>query len=332
MKAPMFGAAAALLAAACGPDEGREGKSPPPPASRAAAEAPSYTSTARLQVVPVWREIAATVRSLEHIQASAETAGRLLKVHADVGDHVRAGQLLAEIDASALEASLTVAVAAVELAQAEADRVRRLRDEKIAPEQEWDRAQTRLRQAQAQLAIAEIQLARAQVLAPVDAVVEARVVGPGDLAVPGTPLFQLYDPLQVCLEAQVPVGDRDFAGLGATLSWSLGHREGASAVSEVAPSSDSRSRTVRIRVPLAGLEGPGDRPAPGDFGTLRYRVGERQQVVVPAAAVFRVGQVEMVLVKADRGWVRRAVRTGAVRQAEVEVLSGLAGGEEIGLP
>ena len=327
-----WGWAVALAAAACGPGPEGNGKGGPPPAARAGAAAPASSTTAERLVVPVWREIAATVRSLEHIQASAETAGRVLRIHFDVGDHVRAGELLAELDASALEATRTAALAAVELAQAEADRVRRLRDEKVAPEREWDRAQTSLRQAEARLELAEIQLAKAKVLAPADAVVEARLVGPGDLAVPGTPLFELYDPRQVCLEAQLPVGDRDYAGLGAALAWNLGAADGQSRVSEVSPSSDPRSRTVRIRVPLGGLGAAGDPPAPGDFGTLRYQVGERDRIAVPAAAVFRVGQVEMVLVKEARGWVRRAVRTGASRDGEVEVLSGLSGGEEIGLP
>ncbi len=330
MKPWRWGVAAAALMAACGPGEG-EG-SAPPPASRSVPPTPSAVVTARREVIPVGREIAATVRSLEHIQASAETAGRILRVHADVGEHVAAGQLLAEIDDSSLVAARNAAQAAIELAEAEAARVKRLRDEKIAPEREWDRAQTSLRQAQAQLEMAEIQLAKAKVLAPADAVIEARLVGPGDLAVPGTPLFQLYDPRQVCLEAQLPVGDRDFAGLGAELRWTMGEKRGRGRVSEVAPRSDPRSRTVRIRVPLQTGAGAGEDPAPGDFGILRYQVGERELIVVPAAAVFRVGQVEMVLVRTEQGWRRRAVRTGAVAGEEIEIQSGLAGDEEIGLP
>jgi RND family efflux transporter MFP subunit len=320
--------AALVLLTGCG-GEG-EVHAPPRPAGIPAVEPPAGEAKAERAVVPLRRELAATVRSTEHIQASAETAGRVLRVHADVGEFVKAGDLLAELDDSSLQAALTAARAAVELAETEAARVKRLRDEAIAPEREWDRAQTVLRQAQAQLELARIQQSKARVLSPVDAVVEARLVGPGDLAVPGTPLFQLYDPTQVCLEAQLPVGDREYAALGAELDWRIGAHHGRGAVSEVAPRSDPRSRTVRIRVPLDA--DAGERPWPGDFGVLLYRVGEREQVQVPAAAVFRVGQVEMVLVRLDGVWHRRAVRTGGRIGDRLEILAGLAGGETVGLP
>ncbi|RMH05491.1 MAG: efflux RND transporter periplasmic adaptor subunit [Planctomycetota bacterium] len=320
---------ASALLGACGPDAPEAG---PAPAGLERPSPPAATGSAVLCDLPVERELAATVRSLDHIQAAAEVQGRVLRIHADVGDRVRAGQLLAELDDQPLRAAVDAAEAAVELARVEADRVRRLRDERVAPEREWDRAQTALRQAEAQLEMARIRLGKARVLAPVDAVVEARLVGPGDLAVPGAPLFRLYDPARICLEARLPVGDREHVGLGTELEWAIGDRSGRAAVSEVAPSADPRSRTIRIRVPLTGAGEEGFEPAPGDFGTLRYTVGLRSLVCVPAAAVRRVGQVEMVLVRSGRGWERRAVRTGRRLGEQVEILSGLAGGEEVGLP
>ena len=72
---------------------------------------------------------------------------------------------------------------------------------------------------------------------------------------------------------------------------------------------------------------------PGMFGRLRLPVGEREVVRVPAAAVERVGQLETVLLQGDGRWSRRLITTGAaLPDGAVEVLSGLAGGETIGLP
>ncbi len=323
-----------LLFVACTPSGGGRAEGAPPAVSQqSAVPVPASTVRAIRRKVPVYREVAATVRSLDHIQVSAEIRGRVLRVHADVGDQVKKGQILAELDPETLRAAREEAAAGVELAAAEAERVRRLRDEKVAPEREWDRAQTNLRQARARLQLAEIDLAKARVQAPVDGIVEARLVGPGDLAVPGKPLYSIYDPSRVCLQTRLPVGDREHAELGARLQWVLDSVEGSGPVSEVAPSADPRSRTLRIRVPLApDLLIRGERPAPGDFGTLRYQIGEREEVSVPRAAVFHVGQVETVLVEEGGRWVRRAVRTGTVHGDQVEILAGLKGGEEIGLP
>lgn len=321
----------ALGLAACGSGEG------PGPAARpplpGLQEAPARTATARREVVPLWREVPSTVRSLNHIQVSSEITARVLRVHAETGQRVHKGDLLAELDPSSLLAAREAALAALDLARAEEERARRLHEQKVVSDRELDAARTALRRAEADLRLAETNLAKARIVAPVDAVVEGREVGPGDLAVPGRPLYLLYDPRELCHEAHVPVGDREFVALGTVLPWRLGDQEGEGPVSEVAPSSDPRSRTVRIRVPLPpGLKVNGEEPAPGTFGTLRYRVGEREQISVPVEAVQRVGELEMVLVREDGGWERRMVRTGAREGDRVEILSGLEGGEEVGLP
>ncbi len=70
---------------------------------------------------------------------------------------------------------------------------------------------------------------------------------------------------------------------------------------------------------------------PGMFGRLQLPVGEREVVRIPASAVARTGQLETVLVQSDGGWQRRLVTTGAkLPDGEVEILSGLAGGETVG--
>jgi hypothetical protein len=67
------------------------------------------------------------------------------------------------------------------------------------------------------------------------------------------------------------------------------------------------------------------------FGRLRMPLGGRTVVRIPAAAVEHVGQLETVLVKDGAIWTRRYITTGvALPDGFVEVLSGLAGGEEIG--
>jgi multidrug efflux pump subunit AcrA (membrane-fusion protein) len=100
-------------------------------------------------------------------------------------------------------------------------------------------------------------------------------------------------------------------------------------VGEILPSADPQSRTFEVRVnfdPVAGVH-------PGMFGRLLVPIGDREVVRVPAAAIDRTGQLETVLVQSDGIWTRRLVTTGAVlADGFLEVLSGLEGGETIGLP
>ncbi|MFO0980941.1 MAG: hypothetical protein U1E76_04180 [Planctomycetota bacterium] len=100
-------------------------------------------------------------------------------------------------------------------------------------------------------------------------------------------------------------------------------------IAEIIPSGDPTSRTFEVRVDLGDLAGV----YPGMFGRLRLPTGSREIVRLPAAAVVRVGQLETVLVMAGERWTRQLVTTGARDAADrIEVLSGLQGGETVGLP
>lgn len=322
------GALLLLLAAACQPST--------TPADEVGGQtwgaeaAPASTWTTVIESVARTREVPATVRSLDHIAVAAEVEGRVLQVHAELGDRVAAGQKLATLDPSALRLRVEAAQAALDLAVAERGRVDRLLAERVASEREADAAASAEKQARAHLELAQSALAKAVVVSPVDAIVEARQVSPGDLAVPGKALFALYDPARLVLEAQIPLDDRAPVVVGGVLEFELHDLQAQAPVLEIAPTSDPRSRTLRVRLSLAEFEAS-TRLVPGAFGLLRYPAGEQARMLVPQAAVKRVGQLELVLAQDSAGqWRRRAVRTGARLGDDVEVLAGLDAGDVIG--
>jgi len=177
---------------------------------------------------------------------------------------------------------------------------------------------------------AEVALGHAEIASPLDGVVTERLVEAGDLALPGRPLLVLLDPKALRFEADIREGlvariregeklNVEIAAAGATL-------EGT--VSEIIPAADPKSRTFRARIDLPASKGV----YPGMFGRLRLPVGELEIVKIPAAALVRVGQLETVVVSGEGGWFRRYVTTGrTLPDGAVEVLSGLGGGEEVGL-
>jgi multidrug efflux pump subunit AcrA (membrane-fusion protein) len=92
------------------------------------------------------------------------------------------------------------------------------------------------------------------------------------------------------------------------------------------PYADPVSRTFLVKAGLPVVEGL----FPGMFGKLRIPVGEREIVRIPAKAVRRVGQLELVYVKHADTWFSRFIKTGQPSGELIEVLSGLDGQEEIG--
>ena len=305
----------------------------------------ALTEPARTISVADPREFVGTIRPRSVAQVSAKLLARVLAVEARMGQEVQRGQVLARLDdrevqARAGQARLGLAAARANLGQAQSDlaRVQSLAAKGAATPSDLDAASaraaalradvSRLEQAVAEAALA---LAEAEVRAPVDGRVLERRVEPGDMAAPGVPLFLLQATQGgLRIEAWVPescactvsVGDRVQARLDAS------GRELTVTLDEIAPSSEAGSHSFLVKAAI-----PPDVPArPGEFARLIRPCAARPALLVPAAAVRTLGQLELVTVVADGRTRARHVRTGKRFGAQVEVLAGLRAGEQVLLP
>ncbi len=155
--------------------------------------------------IPLERQAAARVESLNEAMLSAELSARVTALPARIGAEQRRGDLLVELDRDsyllqreAARARVELAEAGLDMAQLRAERARRLAPDRFVSEDQLLEAETRLRQASAErslaaqeLAQAELALSRTRILAPFDGVVTARHIGVGALAAPGTPLLEM---------------------------------------------------------------------------------------------------------------------------------------------
>ncbi|MCU0725474.1 MAG: efflux RND transporter periplasmic adaptor subunit [Planctomycetes bacterium] len=300
------------------------------------------TAVVGAETVPLYAEAVGTVRSRRTTRVSPRIMGTILEIKVRVGEPVNENDLLALLDVREAEARLAGARAG--LAQAEAvhlraaselRRVQELfaknattREQVEAVTADHDSSKAAADGAREAVKAAEIVVGYAEIRAPMKGVVAEKLAEPGDLALPGKPILSIQDPADLRLEADVreylianlEVGAPVEILFGAPLSERFD-----AAVEERAPEADPGTRTFLVKASL-----PKESKArPGNFGRLRFRVGEREWVSVAAAAVSRVGQLETVRVaEGDRVTVRH-VRTGEARGDRVEVLSGLTAGEKV---
>lgn len=291
---------------------------------------------------PTFYVAVGTIRSRTEATVAAQVSGRVTGVRVDAGAAVKQGDLLATLDSQELEtrvgqarSGLDAAKAALAFAELHYGRIQRLLPAQAATQVQMDGAEVRLKQARAAVAAAEkkleesrIVLDYANVRAPMTGVVSKREADPGDLAYPGRPLFVIHNPKGLRLEAHVREGmirrvSRDQA---VEVELTALSKTVDAVVEEIVPSADPLSRSFLVRVALPVTEGL----YPGMFGRLRIPLEDRAAVLVPRAAVSRVGQLETVRVLKEGRWVRRYVTLGEPVGESVEVLSGLEGGETIG--
>ncbi|HET7874640.1 MAG TPA: efflux RND transporter periplasmic adaptor subunit [Methylomirabilota bacterium] len=186
----------------------------------------------------------------------------------------------------------------------------------------------RIEHARAQLQVSQVALADTRITAPMTGVVVERRGEPGNLAMPGQLLLVLDDNRSYRLEAVVAESAMAQVRLGQTASVTLDAlgRTVEGRVVEVIPAADPGSRTVTVKVELpAGLS-----LRSGLFGRARFPAGERQALMVPAAALVERGQLTSLFVVDGQSVARlRLVTAGMRRDDHVEILSGLSPGERI---
>ena len=294
------------------------------------------------RALPVEVEVLGTVRPRRDAVVAARVLGVVTAVDVEEGERVAAGELLVRIEAEELGARAEAARRQVEaaesrLAQARRDleRTRALEAKEAATRVELEHAETGVELAEAQLAAARQAAAGERsvashlaVRAPFAGRVLSRLVDPGDLAAPGTPLLKLEATGGSRLE--VPVDERLAAGLElgdrVNVRLDAADRTIAGVLGEIEPAADPDSRTL-----LAKIDLPEDTAAPsGAFGRAVLTTGERPAVLVPGTAVHRLGGLSTLRVVEEDRLVIRHVRTGReLPGGEIEVLSGLSAGERV---
>lgn len=253
----------------------------------------------------------------------------------------RSAAIAAEHGAKAAAAELQAAEAALALARSSHDRIAGLHARRSATPQELDEATAMLRSAEARAAGASarafqaasaVESARAAgdhasatesfttITAPFDGVVTEKMVEPGNMASPGTPLLRLEDTREFRLEvrvdesrvAQIRNGDIVPVFLAASTSLIQG------TVVEVSRAVDADARAFLVKISLPDV--PGLRS--GEFGKARFGGTPRRALTVPSSAIVRRGQLTSVfVVDQDRARVR------LVSLSESEVMAGLAESE-----
>jgi len=280
------------------------------------------------------REFLGRVEATRASELGFEIGGELEAVTVDEGDVIAEGALLARLDTARLEARLAEARAALEEARSASELARRTlaRNEEAfefegVSAQELDLARDQAAAAESRVAAAgarvnavEVDLAKARLLAPYDAVVVARRIDEGNVVAAGQPVLRLQE--EAPPEARIGVT----GGLAGTLEAgqsrpiSIDGRRFEARVRAVLPVRDPRTRTVDVILSL-----PGDAGAvPGDIARLTVEeTVDEPGFWLPADALAEGSRglwTAYVAMPLDAG---RLPATGATHQLEprtVEVL------------
>ncbi len=310
-------------------------------------------------VVKVVR-LTGNVAARTEINVIPKIPGRIRSLSVDVGDRVAKGQVLVKLDDDEVLASLRSAEAALEVAKAGAraaqanledakrnlERMQQLYDAGAISLQQLEQAQLRydqaaagvndaqVRQAEAAVESARLQLENTVILSPIDGVVAARFADPGELAGTSQPLLTLVDISEVQVTCNVTGEDVNSLRTGqsvpvvvAAAGQTEEERRFTGRITSLAPAADARSKLFPVRISIPNPDG---RLRPGMFAEIHLTTAvSRNAVRVPVDAVLeRDGKKIVYVVEGDKARERR-VETGITGEDYVEIRSGLKPGEKV---
>ncbi len=277
-------------------------------------------------------QVAGPVEAVRVIGVNSQTSGTVLAIHAEEGDRVAAGALLARLDGREADAQLARAQAVLENAATKFARDSGLHASTIVTDAEFEASRSAYTVAKSDVQLWETRRAFTRILAPAAGVVVAKQIEAGSAVSPNQRLFDLADVSLLVVRVQLSELDVVHLERGAVVAVSLDaypdtRLEGR--VRRIFPSADPASRLVPVEVALA------PRPAgvdarPGFLARVEFALDRKSHALaVPASAVGVTNAGTFVYVVQDDTLAQKDVKLGVTVEGWVEVTNGIEEGEQV---
>ena len=316
-------ASAALLAAACGSNAGKQTE------QQAAAVVAEDPTVAVVEVftreVPQEAVYTSTVQAYAKNNIAPQMAGRITKINVEIGDFVKEGQILAEIDkAQLLQAQLQLQNQEVEL-----QRLKSLYEAGGLSQSDYDAIQMQYNVLKTQV---ENLIENTTLRSPINGVVTARNYDVGDMYAMSMPIFTVEQIVPVKLLVGISESDYSKVKKGDSVQITADAIPGKTfygKVNRIYPTVDPATRTFTVEVKV---DNNYKTLRPGMFVRATINFGVNNNVVIPDVAVVKQqgsGERFVYVLNEDNTVTYQKVVLGRRMGTEYEVLEGISNGAKV---
>ena len=317
----MFVAAAVIMTAGCGNTSTKKAEAVEVPV----ADPTVSVAQVFVREVPQEAVYTSTVQAYVKNNIAPQMAGRITKINVEIGDFVKEGQVLAEIDkAQLLQAQLQLQNQEVEL-----QRLKSLYEEGGLSQSDYDAIQLQYNVLKTQV---DNLLENTTLRSPINGVVSARNYDVGDMYAMSMPIFTVEQIVPVKLLIGVSETDYSKVKKGDSVTVTadaIPDKTFYGKVNRIYPTVDPATRTFTVEVKI---DNSYRTLRPGMFARATVNFGSNNNVVIPDVAVVKQqgsGERFVYVLNEDNTVTYKKVVLGRRMGAEYEVLEGLQDGDKI---
>ncbi len=303
---------------------------------------PPAVESAKVEIMKLTDDTQAvgTLKSRQGVTLRPEVSGRITQLNFKDGERVKKGQLLVQFDDQLQVAQVKQSQAELSIAMANHKRNQELVAQNFISKRSVDESAANLEVAQAKLALSQATAARLKIIAPFDGMTGIRTVNVGDYLKDGGDIVNIEDIAAVFVDFRLPERFQSKIKKGQKAQVDMDAipgRKFSAVIQAIDPMLDANGRSVGIR---ACIDNRQNQLRPGMFARVNTVFSEREKaVVVPEEAIVPQGGKQFViklLEGSDKGTEKETkttqrveVKVGIRRPGKVEILEGLAEGDEV---
>ena len=273
------------------------------------------------------------VKENENVSLGFKTAGQIKRIYVKEGDHVRPGQLLAELDSEDYKLGVDALQIQYDQISQEVDRARKLFENKSMSQNDYDKAVAGLKQLGVQLQANKNKLSYTRLYAPTSGIVESVGYSAAEMVDAGTPVFTLMTTGVMEVTCDIPAsayGERDrFAGFTCRSAY-LGDDSVALKLISIVPKANS-SQLYRMNLAFAGNQTRTVTAGMNVEVIIRMSDNGDSGLLIPSSAIFCEDGKEYVWIMANDSTVsaQPVVTEGRLRGGMVKVAEGLSSTDNV---
>ena len=315
------------------------------PASTGTAAAPARppsVESAKVEIMKLTDDTQAvgSLKSRQGVTLRPEVSGRITQLNFKDGERVKKGQLLVQFDDQLQLAQVKQSQAELSIALANHKRNQELVAQNFISKRSVEESAANLEVAQAKLSLSQATASRLKITAPFDGMTGIRTVNVGDYLKDGGDIVNIEDIAAVFVDFRLPERFQSKVKKGQKAQVdmdALPGRKFTAIIQAIDPLLDANGRSVGVR---ACIDNRQNQLRPGMFARVNTVFSEREKaVVVPEEAIVPQAGKQFViklLDGADKGTDKETkttqrveVKVGIRRPGKVEILEGLAEGDEV---